>query len=141
LAGAYNQGDANYQREWLGEAFKRTMPPILCVIYLLVGVRLALVDLGGRQERPWKFYVICVGVLIHHGIFLLAIDTLISLDRRMAWAIAAFVVIEICIAIAVNSLLPASVRNTLAPSSRRQALHDASIFSAGEMASEINDVS
>lgn len=141
LAAAYNQGDANYQREWLDEAFKRTAPPILTVVYLLVGVRLALIGLGRRQEKPWKFYAICVGVLVHHGIFLLAIDALINLDRRMAWAIAAFILIEICIAIAVNSSLPASIRNALAPSSRRRALHDANIFSTGKMVSEISDVS
>jgi lipopolysaccharide export system permease protein len=141
LAAAYNQGDANTQREWLGEAFKRMTPPILTVIYLLVGVRLALIGLGGREERPLRFYVICVGILIHHGIFLLAIDTLIGLDRRLSWAIVAFVVVETGIAIAINSLLPASIRNALAPSSRRPTLHDAGIFSTGEMVSEINDVS
>jgi lipopolysaccharide export LptBFGC system permease protein LptF len=141
LAAAYNQGDANAQREWLDEVFKRTMPPILAVTYLLVSVRLALIGLGGRREWPLKFYAICVAILIHHGIFLLAIDTLISLDRRMAWVIVAFVVIEIGIAIAINFLLPASILNVLAPSSRRQSFHDAGMFSAGEMASEIKDVS
>jgi lipopolysaccharide export system permease protein len=141
FAAAYNQGDANYQREWLDEAFKRTMPPILTVTYLLVGVRLALLGLGGRQERPWKLYAIYVGISVHHGILLLAIDTLISLDRRMAWAIVAVIVIEICIGIAVNSVLAAAVRDALVPSSRQQALHDGSTFSTGRMASEINDVS
>lgn len=141
FAAAYNQGDAHYQREWLDEAFKRTMPPILTITYMLVGVRLALIGLGGRQERPWKLYAICAGAMVHHGIFLLAIDTLISLDRRMAWAIVVVVVAEICIGIAINSVLGAAIRDALAPASRQQALHDGSTFSAGRMASEISDVS
>jgi lipopolysaccharide export LptBFGC system permease protein LptF len=117
FAAAYNQGDAHYQREWIDEAFKRTIPPILTVTYLLFGVRLALLGLGDRQERPWKLYAICVGVIVHHAVFLLAIDALISLDRRMAWAIAAIVVIEIWMGIVVNFVPPAAIPDTLAPSS------------------------
>jgi lipopolysaccharide export LptBFGC system permease protein LptF len=119
FAAAYDQGDAHYQREWLDEAFKRTIPPILTVTYLLVGVRLALLGLGGRRERPWKLYAICVGVIVHHAVLLLTIDALISLDRRMAWAIAAIIVIEICIGIVVNFVHPAAIRDAFAPLSRR----------------------
>ena len=115
FAAAYNQGDAHYQREWIDEAFKRTIPPILTVTYMLAGVSLALFGLGGRRERPWKLYAICVGVIVHHAVLLLAIDALISLDRRMAWAIASFIVIEICMGIAVNLVSPAAIRNALAP--------------------------
>lgn len=104
FAAAYNQGDAHYQREWIDEAFKRTIPPILTVIYLLVGVRLTLLGLGGRRETFWKLYAICGGIIVHHAIFLLATDALISLDRRMAWAIVAVIAIEICIGIVVNSM-------------------------------------
>jgi lipopolysaccharide export system permease protein len=117
FAAAYNQGDANYRREWMDEAFKRTISPILTVTYLLYGVRLALLGFGGRQERPWMLYAICLGVIAHHGILLLAIDALIGLDRRMAWAIAAFIVIEICVGIAVNFVPQAAIRAALAPSS------------------------
>jgi len=118
FAAAYHQGDAHYQREWIDEAFKRTIPPILTVTYLLFGVRLALLGLGGRQERPWMLYAICVGVIVHHAVLLLSIDALISLDRRMAWAIAAFIVIEIGMGILVNFVPPATIRDVLAPSSR-----------------------
>jgi lipopolysaccharide export LptBFGC system permease protein LptF len=118
FAAAYNQGDALYQREWMGEAFKRTIPPILTVIYLLFGVRLALLGLGGRQEKNWKLYVIWVGFIVHHAVLLLALDALISLDRRMAWAITAIVVIEICLGVVVNFGPPAVIRGALAPSSR-----------------------
>jgi lipopolysaccharide export system permease protein len=118
FAAAYNQGDAHYQREWIDEAFKRTIPPILTVTYLLVSVRLALLGLGGRQERPWKLYAICVGIIVHHAVLLLSIDALISLDRRMAWAVAAIIVIEICMGIVVNFVPPAAIRDALAPSSR-----------------------
>jgi lipopolysaccharide export system permease protein len=118
FAAAYNQGDAHYQREWIDEAFKRTIPPILTVTYLLVGVRLALLGFGGRQERPWKLYAICVGVIVHHAVLLLSIDALISLDKRLAWAVAAIIVIEICMGIVVNFVPPAAIRDALAPSSR-----------------------
>jgi lipopolysaccharide export system permease protein len=141
LAASYDRGDANYRREWLDEAFKRTVPPILTVIYLLVGVRLALVGLGGRRETPWKFYAICLGAFLHHGVFLITIDALISLDSRLAWAVVAAVVIEIGVAIAINSVVPASVRKTQLSSSHQSALHDCGPFSAGPIASEINEVS
>jgi lipopolysaccharide export system permease protein len=111
FAAAYDQGDANYQREWMDEAFKRTISPILTVTYLLVGVRLALLGLGGRQERPWKLYAIYVGFIVHHAVLLISVDALISLDRRLAWAIAAFIVIEIGIGIVVNFMPPAAIRD------------------------------
>ncbi|SDO34716.1 LptF/LptG family permease [Afipia sp. GAS231] len=117
FSAGYDQGDANYHREWIREAFKRTISPILTVIYLLAGVRLALIGLGGRQERPWKLYVVCVGVIVHHAILLLTIDALIGLDGRLAWAIIAAIVIEICMGIAVNSAPPTAFRGALAPSS------------------------
>ena len=65
------------------------------------------------------FYLASIGSaqIVHHAVFLLAIDALISLDRRMAWAIAAFIVIEICTGIVVNFVPPAAVRDALAPSS------------------------
>jgi lipopolysaccharide export system permease protein len=110
FAAAYDQGDAHYQRDWMDEAFKRTISPILTVTYLLIGVRLALLGLGARQERPWKLYVIYVGFVIHHAVLLISIDALISLDRRLAWAIAAFIVFEICIGIGVNFVPPAAIR-------------------------------
>jgi hypothetical protein len=142
FAAAYNHGDANYQREWLDEAFKRTIPPILIVTYLLVGVRLALLGLGDRQERPWKLYAISVGISVHHGILLLTIDALISLDRRMAWAVAAIIVIEICIGIAVNSQrLSGRLSRHRRVRRSPETLHDGNTFSTGRMASEINDVS
>jgi lipopolysaccharide export system permease protein len=119
FAAAHNQGDVNYQREWTREAFKRTIPPILTVTYLLVCVRLVLVGLGGRQERPWKLYAIYVGVSVHHGILLLAMDVLIGIDRRMAWAVVAVVVIELCIGIVVNCSPSAAIRDAPLPSSRR----------------------
>jgi lipopolysaccharide export system permease protein len=120
FAAAYNQGDINYQREWAREAFKRTISPILTVTYLLVGVRLALLGLGGRQEKSWRLYAISAGVIAHHGILLLAADTLISLDRRMAWAVVAVVVIEICMGIMVIFVPPAAIRDALLPSSRHR---------------------
>ena len=102
------------------EAFKRTIPPILTVTYLLVGVRLALLGLGGRRERPWKLYAICVGIMVHHAILLLGTDALILRDRRLAWAIVAVIAIEICIGIVVNSASPAAIRDALLPSSRHR---------------------
>lgn len=119
FAAAY-EGDTNYQREWMREAFKRTIPPILTVTYLLVGVRLALLGLGGRRERPWKLYAICVGIMVHHAILLLGTDALILRDRRLAWAIVAVIAIEICIGIVVNSVSPAAIRDALLPSSRHR---------------------
>ena len=118
FAAAYNQGDANYRREWMDEAFKRTISPILTVTYLLFGVRLALLGFGGRQESPWRLYAIYGGFIVHHAVLLISIDALISLDRRLAWVIAAFIAIEICIGIAVNFVHPAAIRDALAPSSR-----------------------
>jgi lipopolysaccharide export LptBFGC system permease protein LptF len=146
FAGAYDRGDANYRREWMREAFKRMVPPILTVIYLLFGARLALLGLGGRQDRPWKLYAICVGIIAHHAVLLLTIDALISLDRRMAGAMAVILVAEIGMGIAANSVPPAYIRNTLVPpwrqpTSTRRSLHDGSALSTGRMASEINDVS
>ena len=137
LAAADNQGSASDQREWLKEAFKRTIPPILTITYLLVAVRLGLLGFGGRQERPWMLYAICGGIILHHGLLLLAIDTLIGLDGRMAWAIVAVVAIEICMAILVNSGRMVDLRK------RRpgQTFHERGTFSTGGMASEINDVS
>jgi lipopolysaccharide export system permease protein len=120
FAAAYDQGDTNYQREWMREAFKRTIPPILTVTYLLVGVRLALLGLGGRRENPWKLYAICVGIMVHHAILLLATDALILRDRRLAWAIVAIIAIEIGIGIVVNSVSPSAIRNALLPSSRHR---------------------
>jgi lipopolysaccharide export LptBFGC system permease protein LptF len=120
LATARDQGDTNYQREWMDEVFKRIIPPILTTIYLLAGVRLALLGLGGRKERPWKLYVIWVAFIVHHAVLLLAIDALITLDKRMAWAIAAIVLIEVCLGIAVNFAPPAAMRGARAPSSRPQ---------------------
>jgi lipopolysaccharide export system permease protein len=111
FAAAYNQGDANYQREWMDEAFKRTISPILTVTYLLIGVRLALLGLGGRQERPWKLYAIYVGFTVHHAVLLISVDALISLDRRMAWAIAVFLVIEIGIGIVINFMPRAAIQD------------------------------
>ena len=145
FAGAYDRGDANYQREWMREAFKRAMPPVLTVIYLLFGARLALLGLGGRQERPWKLYAICVGIIAHHAVLLLTIDALISLDKQLAWAIAIIVAAEIGVGIVVNSMPPASIRSALVPPwrqpIRRRTIHDAGALPAGRMASEINDVS
>jgi hypothetical protein len=63
FAAAYNRGDVNYQRDWTREAFKRTISPILTVTYLLVGVRLALLGLGGRRETSWRLYAISGGVI------------------------------------------------------------------------------
>jgi hypothetical protein len=102
FAASYDHGDQRYQREWTIEAFKRTIPPILTVVYLLVVVRLALLGLGARQEASWKFYATCLGVTAHHGIFLLAVDFLITLDKRLAWAVVAVTAIEICIGLLVN---------------------------------------
>jgi hypothetical protein len=76
----------------------------LTVIYLLVGVRLVLVGLGSKQEKGWKLYAISGGVIVHHAIFLVATDALISLDRRMAWAVVAVIAIEFCIGIMINSV-------------------------------------
>jgi lipopolysaccharide export LptBFGC system permease protein LptF len=117
FAAAYNQGDANYQREWMDEAFKRTISPILTVTYLLFGARLALLGFGSRQESPWKLYAIYGGFIVHHAVLLISIDALISLDRRLAWAVVAFIAIEICIGVAVNFMHPAAIRGALAPSS------------------------
>jgi lipopolysaccharide export system permease protein len=117
FADAYNQGDANYRREWMDEAFKRAISPILTVTYLLFGVRLALLGFGSRQEKPWKLYAIYGGFIVHHAVLLLSIDALISLDRRMAWAVAAIIVIEICMGIVVTFVPPAAIRDALAPSS------------------------
>jgi lipopolysaccharide export system permease protein len=119
FAAAYD-GDTNFQREWMREAFKRTIPPILTVTYLLIGVRLALLGLGGRRETPWKLYAICVGIMVHHAILLLATDALILRDRRLAWVIAAIVAIETCIGIVLNSVSPAALRGALLPSSRHR---------------------
>lgn len=130
----YNHGDENYRREWTREAFKRTIPPILTITYLLVAVRLGLLGIAGRQERPWMLYAICGGVILHHGILLLVIDALIGLDSRAAWAVIAVVVFEICMGIAVNSVPPPALRRALVPSSRQPV-------SRSRMASEINDVS
>ncbi len=118
FAAVYNQGDANYRREWIREAFKRTVPPVLTVIYLLAGVRLALLGLGGRQESPWKLYAICLGIIAHHAVLLLAIDALISLDGWMAWPIIAVILAELCAGIAVNSVPPAVIRDMLVPAPR-----------------------
>jgi lipopolysaccharide export system permease protein len=120
FAAAYDQGDTNYQREWMREAFKRTIPPILTVAYTLVGIRLALLGLGGRRETPWKLYAICVGLIVHHAILLLAADALILRDRRLAWIIVAAVAIETCIGIVLNSASPAAIRGALLPLSRHR---------------------
>ena len=45
-------------------------------------------------------------------------NALISLDRRMAWAIGAIVVIEIWMGIVVNFMPPAAIRDALVPSPR-----------------------
>jgi lipopolysaccharide export LptBFGC system permease protein LptF len=119
FAAARDRGDAHYQREWTLEAFKRTIPPVLVITYLLAGVRLALLGLGRRQERPWRLYAIYVGFIVHHAVLLLAIDALISLDRRMAWAIAAIIAIEIGAGVVVNFVPQAAIRTALAPSSRQ----------------------
>lgn len=103
FAAGYDQGDQHYRREWTVEAFKRTLPPILTVIYLLFGIRFALTGLGARQETSWKFYAIGVGLIVHHVILLLAADALVSLDRRMAWVVVAVIAIEICMGIVINS--------------------------------------
>jgi lipopolysaccharide export LptBFGC system permease protein LptF len=118
FAAASNQGDANYRREWIREAFKRTVPPILTITYLLVAVRLGLLGLAGRHERPWILYVISAGIILHHGLLLLAIDALISLDARMAWAIVTVVLLEVCGSIALNPVPSRLIRDTLAPSPR-----------------------
>lgn len=118
FAAAYDQGDANYRREWTREAFKRLIPPILAVTYLLAGVRLALLGVGGRQERPWKLYAIYAGIIVHHAVLLLSVDALITLDQRMAWPIVAFIVIETCIGIVVNSVPLAALRNAFLPPPR-----------------------
>jgi lipopolysaccharide export system permease protein len=133
FAAAFDQGDANDRREWIREAFKRTISPILTVTYLLVAVRLGLVGFGGRRESPWKLYAISGAVILHHGILLLAVDALIGLDGRMAWAIIAVIMIEICAGILVNSARP----------SRRPgpAAHDGGTLWADGRASEISDVS
>ncbi len=131
FAAAYNSGDQRHQREWTSEAFKRTIPPILIVTYILVGVRLAFLGLGAREEIPWKFHAICVGIIAHHGLLVIASDALINLDKRMAWLIAGIVVIEIGLGVAVNfSKMPAKL-----------TLYDGDTFPAGTMASETNDVS
>jgi lipopolysaccharide export LptBFGC system permease protein LptF len=104
FAVAYNQGDARYQREWMDEAFKRAIPPIVTVTYVLVCIRLALLGLGRRQEAFWKLHAICAGVLVHHVILFLAADGLISLHGRLAWIIVAVIAVEISFGIAVNSV-------------------------------------
>jgi lipopolysaccharide export LptBFGC system permease protein LptF len=105
FAAAYNQGDAHDQREWTDEAFKRAIPPILTVVYVLIGIRLALLGFGARQETFWKLHAIWLGIIVHHVLLFLAVDGLITLDRRLAWAIVAVIAIEICIGIAINSAL------------------------------------
>jgi lipopolysaccharide export LptBFGC system permease protein LptF len=122
FAAAYDQGDAHYKREWMDEAFKRTIPPILAVVYLLAGVRFALLGLGGRQETSWKLYAICGGIIVHHAVLLLATDALISLDRRLAWVIVAVIAIEIGLGILINSVPPAAIRDALMPASRQRLL-------------------
>jgi lipopolysaccharide export LptBFGC system permease protein LptF len=103
FAAAHNQGDAHSQREWIAEAFKRTIPPILTITYVLVGIRLAFLGLGGRQETSWKLHAICAGIIVHHVILFLAADGLISQDIRMAWLIVAVIAIEIGIGILISS--------------------------------------
>jgi lipopolysaccharide export LptBFGC system permease protein LptF len=102
FAAAYNHDDVKHDREWIGEAFKRTIPPILTVTYLLIGIRLALLGLGSRRETSWTLYAICAGIIVHHAILLVVTDALVSLDRRLAWAIVAIIAIEICIGVAVS---------------------------------------
>jgi lipopolysaccharide export system permease protein len=102
FAAAYNLQDVRYRREWTIEAFKRTIPPFLIVIYLLVGVRLALLGLGGRQESSLRFSVICGGLIAHHAVFLPTAVALIGLDGRTAWVIAGVIAAEIGVAIAIN---------------------------------------
>ena len=154
FAAAYSQGDHNYQREWIRELSKRLIPPILTVIYMLAGVRLALLGHGTRQEAPWKFYAACVGIIAHHAILLVAADALISLDKRLAWAVVTFVAIEMCAAIIV-SFAPfqlGALRKRgeqrlrtllIAPKTMptEQIPYEGNAFATGGIASEINEVS
>ena len=87
--------DPRQMGEWMAEAAKRFFVPLLCLAHTLLAMALVLAygNVTGRRGAGSSLIVVALPVV--HIAFLVALESLLRVDARFAFLLAAFVAIEL----------------------------------------------